>query len=127
MIKTDDNALWENLKQSVLPFKSGRKKEDIPPRLRVHRAPVKPVSYTLDLHQMTLEEAYNISHKFIQRHYKLGSKKIQIITGKGHMGGGAIRGEFGGWLDTPKFKQYIRETEWTNDKGAMNIWLRKNK
>jgi DNA-nicking Smr family endonuclease len=56
-----------------------------------------------------------------------GTKKIQIITGKGRMGQGAIRSEFESWLDTPQFRKYIQKCEWTNDKGAMNLCLKKRK
>lgn len=127
MKKVSDIHLWEKLKQSVQPFISDRKGEELPPKLRVRRAPAQPITYCLDLHQMTLEEAYKHSLEFIEKHYKLGSKKIQIITGKGKNGQGAIHLEFGNWLDTNRFKKYIREAEWTNDKGAMDLWLKKNK
>ena len=126
-MKIEDNNLWEELKKSVRPIDSRQKAEDLPPRLKVHRALASPVNYCLDLHQMTLEEAYQKTVQFIERHYKIGSKKIQIITGKGREGKGLIRGEFENWLDTKRLKQYIREAKWTNDEGAMNIWLKKNK
>ncbi len=127
MMKTEDNNLWEDLKRSVLPFNSGRQKGEIPPRLKVRRAQVKPVSYCLDLHRMTIEEAYQNTCRFVEKHYRIGSKKIQIITGKGREGRGLIHLEFLNWLDTKIFKQYIRATEWTNDGGAVNIWLKKKK
>ena len=127
MINTEDANLWEDLKKSVQPFDSDRKQEDLPPRLRVHRAPIKPLAYCLDLHRMTVEEAYQKTVQFIEKHYKIGSKKIQIITGKGREGQGLIHLEFANWLDTNRLRQYIREAKWTNDEGAMNIWLKKNK
>ena len=127
MMKTTDTELWENLKKSVRPMDSGRKTEDVPPRLRVHRAPKTPVAYCLDLHRMTVDEAYQKTLQFIEKHYKIGSKKIQIITGKGRNGQGLIHLEFANWLDTNRFRQYIREAKWTNDEGAMNLWLKKNK
>ena len=126
-MKPEDNDLWEELKKSVQPFNVNRKSEDLPPRLRVHRAPAKPILYCLDLHQMTIDEAYQKTVQFIEKHYKIGSKKIQIITGKGREGKGLIRAEFANWLDTNRLKKYIRETKWTNDEGAMNIWLKKSK
>ena len=76
---------------------------------------------------MTVQDAYDLTLSFIEKHYCLGTKKIQIITGKGREGKGLIRSEFPGWLDTTIFKQYIREIKWTNDKGAVNLWLKKNK
>ena len=123
----EDGNLWDKIKQTVQPFHSDRREGVLPPRLRVHRAPLKPVSYCLDLHQMTVEEAFHKTAQFIEKHYKIGSKRIQIITGKGHEGKGLIHGEFMGWLDTNRFKQYIREAKWTHDEGAVDLWLKKNK
>jgi len=76
---------------------------------------------------MTVEEAYQKTRQFIEKHYKIASKKIQIITGKGREGKGLIHGEFMGWLDTKPLKQYIREAKWTNDEGAVDLWLKKSK
>ena len=126
-MKIEDDNLWEDLKKTVQPIDFGRAGEDFPPRLKVHRAPLRPVAYCLDLHQMTVEEAYQKTVQFIEKHYKIGSKKIQIITGKGREGKGLIHSEFANWLDTNRLTQYIREAKWTNDEGAMNIWLKKSK
>ena len=127
MKTVSDIQLWDEFKQSVQPLNSGRKGEDLPPKLRVHRASPRPVAYCLDLHRMTIEEAYQRSVQFIERHYRLGSKKIQIITGKGRERQGLIHLEFANWLDTRGFNQYIREWKWTNDEGAVNLWLKKNR
>ena len=126
-MKIEDAHLWEDLKKTVQPFDCERREEDLPPRLRVRRASQKPLAYCLDLHQMTVQEAYQKTIQFIEKHYKIGSKMIQIITGKGREGKGLIHAEFANWLDTNRLRQYIRETKWTNDKGAMDIWLKKNK
>jgi len=124
---TEDNILWEDLKKTVHPFHSGKKSAGLPPRLCVQYAQVKPLEYSLDLHQLTIQAAYQKTLQFIEKHYKIGSKKVQIITGKGQEGQGIIRNEFEGWLDTKNFQQYIRSAKWTNDGGAINLWLRKNK
>ncbi len=127
MRKITDTELWEKIKASVRPLVHSETPNELPPRLKVRRAPVVILHNTLDLHQKTLEEAYNATEVFLCRHFQKGTKRVQIITGKGHLGGGLIRSEFAGWLDTPKFKAYIRTYEWTHDKGAMNLWLKKNK
>ena len=124
---SDDITLWENLKKTILPFHSKCKKADMPPRLRVHRGPQKTLPCFLDLHQMTIQEAYDKTLSFLEQHFRLKTKKIQIITGKGHEGAGVIRHEFNGWLDTQVFKRYIQRYEWTHDQGAINLWLKKNK
>ncbi|MBQ4471685.1 MAG: Smr/MutS family protein [Alphaproteobacteria bacterium] len=126
-MKPEDINLWDELKKSVQPFNSDKIGGELPPRLKVRRAPLKPVTYCLDLHRMTVEEAYRKTLQFIEKHYKIGSKKIQIITGKGREGKGLIHSEFMGWLDTKTLKQYIREAKWTNDEGAVDLWLKKSK
>lgn len=127
MKHTEDTDLWDQLKESVQPLDLNVTGQDLPPRLKVRYAPSKPLPYVLDLHQMTVQEAYLAAQQFIVRHYKIGTKRIQIITGKGREGKGLIHGEFPGWLDTKSFKQYIREWKWTNDEGAVDLWLKKNK
>ena len=127
MKKVNDTYLWNEYLASVIPLASDHKEADLPPRLKVKRAPALAVSYCLDLHQKTLQEAYQTTLSFIEKHYRLGSKQIQIITGKGREGKGAIRSEFQGWLDTAAFKKYIREWKWTNDKGAILLWFKKSK
>ena len=127
MLNPEDAIIWEELKKTVSCGQFGKKKEELPPRLKVHCSQKTPLPFCLDLHKMTLEEAYQETLSFIKKHYQLGTKKVQVITGKGREGKGLIRGEFTGWLETSKFKKYIREANWTNDGGAVEIWLRKNK
>ena len=127
MKQPSDTVLWEELKKTVQPLDVGMVEQDLPPRLKVRRAVMVPATYCLDLHQMTIQQAYQATLHFVEKHFKIGSKKIQIITGKGREGKGLIHGEFMGWLDTKPFKQYIREAKWTNDEGAVNLWLKKNK
>ena len=119
--------MWNDLKKTVQPLETGVVEQELPPRLKVRRASVQPVAYTLDLHQMTLEQAYQSTLKFVDKHTKMGTKKIQIITGKGRLGKGLIRSEFPGWLETKPFKSCIREVRWTNDGGAVDLCLKKSK
>ena len=125
-MKINDFHLWEALKSTVQPF-VGVMKNELPPRLKVRHAIAKDLSFILDLHHKTVQEAYDTTLHFLTVHYKQNSKKVQIITGKGYQGKGAIKTEFAGWLDTKSFKKYIQRYEWTNDQGAVNLWLRKNK
>ncbi len=127
MKQAQDIHLWNDLKKTVQPLETGVVEQELPPRLKVRRAALKPVIYTLDLHQMTVEQAYQSTVKFIDKHYQIGTKKIQIITGKGRTGKGLIRSEFPGWLETKPFKSCIREARWTNDEGAVDIWLKKSR
>ena len=58
MLSTEDINVWEKFKQSVFRLNFGRKTEELPPRLKVRRTAPRPLSCCLDLHKMTLEEAY---------------------------------------------------------------------
>ncbi len=122
-----DIELWDKLKKEIQPLKVDVVLKDLPPRLKVRYKFVKTLPLKLDLHRMTIQEAYLNTLQFVEKHYKIGTKSVQIITGKGREGQGAIRLEFMGWLETPIFKQYIRKTQWTNDKGAVDLWLKKSK
>ncbi|MBP5343609.1 MAG: Smr/MutS family protein [Alphaproteobacteria bacterium] len=119
--------MWDKIKAHFNPIKKTHQQRELPDKLRVRRKNAVSLSNVLDLHHKTIQEAYVATQDFIQKHARLGTKNIQIITGKGRLGQGAIRSEFEGWLDTPKFRQYIRTNEWTNDKGAMNLCLKKTK
>ena len=122
-----DLSLWDKIKSSFNPIKKTHQQRDFPVKLHVRRCHRTPLPNVLDLHHKTVQEAYESTQSFIQKHMQRGTKKIQIITGKGRMGQGAIRSEFENWLDTPQFRKYIRTSEWTNDKGAMNLCLKKRK
>jgi len=122
-----DMVLWDKLKQDVQPLDVDVILHDLPPRLKVRYKFVPPLATRLDLHRMTVQEAYFKTLQFIEKHYKIGTKYVQVITGKGRLGQGAIRLEFSGWMDTPVFRQYIRKIQWTNDEGAVDLWLKKSK
>ena len=124
---TADMSLWNEVKESFTPIKKTHQQREMPKRLYVHKKQRQPVSNQLDLHHKTVQGAYLSTQEFIQRHVRLGTTQVQIITGKGHLRQGAIRTEFEGWLDTPQFRKYISKKEWTNDKGAMNLCLKKSK
>ena len=127
MLKTLDTHLWDKIKESVVALKSGRHHAQFPPRLHVVKRAPSPLSISLDLHQMTVEEAHQQTKSFIENHFQLGTKKVLVITGKGRDKKGLIHSEFMGWLDTRCFQQYISNATWTKDEGAVEIWLKKNK
>ena len=122
-----DFHLWEKLQKSVKPLDKKSVQKEVPLRLKIRQVIHPPLSNKLDLHHKTIAEAYDNSVDFIRKHFEKGTKKIQIITGKGHLTEGAICREFKGWLETPAFQKYIHEHSWTNDGGAIWIFLRKRK
>ncbi len=62
---------------------------------------------TLDLHDYSLEDAYQKCQEFITEAYRDNIKKIEIVTGKS----GPIRREFPYWAESNHQVQYI-EPSW---------------
>lgn len=54
---------------------------------------------TLDLHGMTVQQAFNKTNSFLRRHYDLRNKMVTIITGKD----GKINEEFPHWCNNLPF------------------------
>ena len=119
-----DEELWEEVKKTVKPVKC-RVKRDLPKRLRVVRGALKSSQTILDLHGLTVQEAFEKTQKFIVRARRFGLKEITIITGRGTTGKALIKNEFSGWLENPKLKPHIRTHQWQNKGGAVKINLKK--
>ncbi|MGN1062816.1 MAG: Smr/MutS family protein [Alphaproteobacteria bacterium] len=126
----NDLSLWEELKKTIVPLKEGITecvRTPLSPRLRVRRAAPEQISYVLNLHGMTLEQAYEAVKKFVARHQRIGSCGITIITGKGLNKIGAIKKEIPLWFETPFFNDKIADFSWKNDGGALDIRLKRIK
>ncbi len=124
-----DNSIWTQFVQSVRPLRhrTDVAERSMPPCLRVRKAPERTLSYTLDLHGYTVEEAYQCLKLFFLTHMKAESRKIQIITGKGLSKTGKIKNEIMLWMDTPFFREKVSETKWMNDGGVLEVTLKRNK
>ena len=119
-----DEELWEEVKKTVKPVKR-KVMRDLPKRLRVVRSAPKTPKTILDLHGLTVQEAFETSQKFIARARRAGLKEITIITGRGTTGKALIKNEFEGWLENPKLSPHIRAHQWQNRGGAVKIALKK--
>ena len=119
-----DEQLWEEVKKTVKPVKC-RVKRDTPKRLRVVRCAPKALQTILDLHGLTVQEAFETSQKFIGKARRAGLKEITIITGRGTTGKALIKNEFEDWLENPKLSPHIRTHTWQNRGGAIKITLKK--
>lgn len=55
---------------------------------------------TVDLHDMTQDQAFPVLRRFILSHYKRGSRTLLVITGKGRVseGGGVLKRMLPIWL-----------------------------
>ena len=128
MLMNDDISLWEAIKKTLKPLIKNRATEPVsfPKRLRVRAAPARELLNTLDLHGLTVEEAYQTLRQFMILHVRANSKVITIITGKGtHQKEGQIHHEIMHWLETPFFRDKINAVEWLNGGGALKIRLKK--
>ncbi|MBQ9090408.1 MAG: Smr/MutS family protein [Alphaproteobacteria bacterium] len=120
---------WIEYIKTVKPLlkKTDKIVPDIPPCLRAYRQVREGIKYELDLHGLTLEEAYRTVKLFIDVHIRHNTQKIRIITGKGIQGKGKIKNEIALWLETPFFRDKVMEINWLNDGGVLEIRLRRNK
>ncbi len=127
----EDLAYWSLFISSIKPLKQKKGGERVKPvlkeRLKIKPRPEKQLSYILDLHGLTLQEAYTTVLKFINLHFALSSKSILIITGKGLKGEGKIKKEISFWFETDKFKEKISRYEIENEGGAIRLYLKKEK
>ena len=122
--KIADDQAWEDLKSGVLSKKNTFIR-DIPKRLHVVRSKNTELSNILDLHGQTVQQAFDTTLNFLSCHYRVGSREVLIITGRGTMGQGLIKKEFDGWLNHPKIQKYVRSSTWQNRGGAVKIFLKK--
>lgn len=129
MSSQSDIDAWNCFIQTIKPLKGKTERyvDSVPPRLIVRKAPPKTLLYELDLHGLTIEEAYQTVKRFFALHWQNESREITIITGKGLKGTGKIKNEIMLWLETPVFKDKIRETQWLNDGGVIRITLKRKK
>ena len=85
-----------------------------------NRPQVQDISFSsvLDLHNYTIQAAYEASNAHIEEAFYLGIRKVQHITGKS----GQISQEFETWaLRHPR----VRKIRKQNDGGAWLLWLKK--
>lgn len=130
MFSSTDLSLWENIKRTLRPLKKNRATAPVPfpKRLKVHAAPARELMSVLDLHGLTVEEAYHTVCHFITLHVRENTKYITLITGKGTKDKeGRIHQEITGWLETPFFKEKINQVRWLNGGGALEIMLKRKK
>ena len=122
--KVADEKAWEDLKSGILS-KKNTPLRDMPKRLHVVRSPKTELSNMLDLHGQTVQQAFDMTVRFLSRHYRAKTKEVLIITGRGTMGQGLIKKEFDGWLNNPKIQKCVRSSFWQNRGGAVKIILKK--
>lgn len=130
MFSKSDLSLWKSLCQTFKPLAKNRMLQPVsfPKKLKVRRAPERELMSVLDLHGLTVEEAYQTLRRFILIHHRENTKLITVITGKGSPHSeGLIHKEISGWMEIPFFKEKINQTRWLNGGGALEIMLKRKK
>ncbi|MBQ7412704.1 MAG: Smr/MutS family protein [Alphaproteobacteria bacterium] len=130
MLSSDELSLWENIKKTLKPLLNRQVREPVsfPKRLRVNGVPERVLMTTLDLHGLTVQEAYQTLRRFLMIHCRENTKNVTIITGKGSKEKeGLIHREIKNWLDTPFFQEKIIAAKWLNGGGALELHLRRRK
>ena len=95
-------------------------------RFRTGRLP--PVR-TLDLHGHTLQRAFHALESFLRSAHAEHLRCVEIITGRGGAGGGAIRREFPVWINHPEFRAFILAAAHPHaaNEGAVRLLLRRHR
>ncbi len=124
-----DILFWTDLIKSVTPLKGKEKmaRPSFPKRLTVISKKETELKKELDLHGLTIQEAYETTKRFLRFHQKRGSLKVHVITGKGFNSPGLIKKEIEFWLETPDFRGLISSYEWKNGGGSLLIMLKRIK
>ena len=83
---------------------------------------------TLDLHGMTAEKAHKSLISFVNKHIKLESRRLLVITGKGS---GILRAALPNWLTAPNLSPHILAFDTAQQKhggsGAYYILLKRKR
>lgn len=124
----DDKLLLKQLAEIVMPLKKRTIKHlKLSSKLEMKQARVgdsskvlihagnnggakKPYDYKLDLHGLSLQQAFNQFKGIIERSYYNKLRVILVVTGKGknsEKGSGLIKREFVFWTELPEIKDKI--------------------
>lgn len=116
-----DQYLWESLKKTIIPISHNIcKKYIVKKPIKIYNND--KMSFVLDLHEHTVQNAYNVLLKFIENHSKNKSRFVTIITGYGTNNQGIIKNEIEEWFKTKPFAPFIKKYNWMND-GSIKLWL----
>lgn len=111
-----ERKLWEDFTNGVKLQPSDTAVDPKPPV----RPQVQDISFSsvLDLHNYTIQAAYEASSAHLEQAFYLGIKKVQHITGKS----GQISQEFETWA---VLHPRVRKIKKQNDGGAWLLWLKR--
>lgn len=120
LLTPDDIQVWNNFVNGVKPI------EREPPKELPRTKPKIKAEYQknyIDLHGLTIHEAWAATLDYINRSQSKGLRKVRIITGTS----GIIRREFPGWLASQNFKKLISSYSEINQSSFLVYIRRPNK
>ncbi len=134
----DDDAEWQAAIQTIrrLSVRNARYQTELKKptqsRLLSMRADAHyTISQRLDLHGLTVDEAFTTVAAFIRMAYRFQWRSVEIITGRGNAehGTGALRRELPFWLENLNLSPYISKVEVKDSSrgGAFTVMLRRSK
>lgn len=113
-ISEDDRMVWEKWVRGEIDI-------PMPVAIRSKRSQDRPRT-KLDLHGLTLQQAWNATRVFLGDHYMAGSREIVIVCGKG----GQIAQELSTWcINTGLVASCRPIMDSRGEHGAYRITLRK--
>jgi hypothetical protein len=121
MITKADLELWRQYIKGVDPVGSAPRPYSRRPRFLEFSTRYRKAK-SLDLHGLTLQEAFLTFINFVKGAYLDKIPEITIITGRS----GKIRQEFPGWVDHPRIGNLIREVIAKNE-GSFVIKFKKTR
>ena len=132
-MKQEDMDVWNEVIKTVTPLGQTEKlpllKRLFPRRFFYFSRP--PLSTRLDLHQFTLQEAFDAFNGFINEHGVLGTRSVLVVTGKGADGKGLLRKEFPLWTERAGIREKIQRIEQApphmGGEGAFLVYLKRKK
>lgn len=90
-----------------------------------------PVEARIDLHGMTQDEAHRALAAFIRGARAGGKRCVLVITGRGRLGGGILKGAVPRWLEEPEFRPHLLATATAQPRdggaGALYVMLRRTR
>lgn len=117
-MKAEDHQLWKEVTASVRPLGSTDPRDPFPMApLHMRTWATNPAPTSLDLHGLTLAQAFDVTKRFLYhaRHARL--KSVMIVTGRS----GAICAEFPAWAATIPV---IRQIEIQPNGGSFRVLLK---
>jgi len=89
------------------------------------------VEARLDLHGMTQAEAHRALSMFIRMSRADGKRCVLVITGRGSVGAGVLKGAVPRWLDEPEFRPHLLAIATAQPRdggsGALYVMLRRTR